>query len=761
MNSTATAARNYVTKGWKPIQVHPGEKRPIGDDWQKQRHTLENVDAAFPRVTNIGLLLGEPSGGLVDVDIDHELAHSCKHLLPETGMVHGRTGSPSSHNWYQIEGTPPPTTQFKDPINGKMIIELRSTGGQTVVPPSRYTSGDTHLDLRWESFDTPGKVTGEDLLRAVARVASITLVAEHWPQQGSRHVAALALAGTLLRGGCTIEDAQDFIEGVCVAAGDDEVKDRLAAVASTAERIAAGEMTTGAPTFADLTDEKIVSTIQRWLGLKQAACPGGWDTPILFDQIKTPEIPASLLPGVYGDFAKALADAAEIPEALAVVTVLGTISATVAKRIEVAPISGWTEPVNIYAMVVLPPANNKSLVIRNCTHPIDTWEFNKRLALEPSILNARSERKNQESQILSKRAKAAKTSDQIAQAKLFSEVKKLEAELTVVPVAPQIYLNDVTPETLATAVCEQGGRIALISDEGGIMETMGGLYNSGHANYDILLKGIDGGRVRLKRKDKDLDINPIVTIVLVVQPQVLRNMSDRKALQGRGLMERFLFVLPQSQLGYRTLVGSPIPKVIAKGYNEAVQRLLNIQPQVEFGVEQPRRLTLTDDARAAWQLFRHEVEPMLRPDGKLSPCLGWGGKLVGFSLRIAGLMHVAEFGESKLQISVDTMENALALARLLIDHALAAFGQMQDDQGIEDAKAILSWITYTGDSQFRRTDCLRKFHGRFTSKKRFEAALSVLIDRSIISSVRIETTSPGKRGTMLYDVNPALFDQNQ
>ena len=29
--------------------------------------------------------------------------------------------------------------------------------------------------------------------------------------------------------------------------------------------------------------------------------------------------------------------------------------------------------------------------------------------------------------------------------------------------------------------------------------------------YDILLKGIDGGRVRLKRKDRDLDINPYLT----------------------------------------------------------------------------------------------------------------------------------------------------------------------------------------------------------------------------------------------------------
>jgi hypothetical protein len=276
-----------------------------------------------------------------------------------------------------------------------------------------------------------------------------------------------------------------------------------------------------------------------------------------------------------------------------------------------------------------------------------------------------------------------------------------------------------------------------------------------------LLKGIDGGRMRLKRKDRDLDVNPILTIALVVQPQILHNMSDHKALQGRGLRERFLFVLPQSRLGYRTLETAPVPSDIATAYHQAMQQLLDIEPKFDCGIELPRRLTLASDAKAAWQSFRHEVEAMLRPDGKLSPCQGWGGKIVGFSLRIAGLMHVAEHGESKLQIDVGTMQNALAMARLLIDHALAAFGQMQDDQPTEDAKALLAWITQAGATSFRRSDCLRKFHGRFTTKKRFDAALAVLVDRSIIGPVRAETTTAGKRGTMLYDVNPALFDQNQ
>src|SRR5438105_3848356 len=54
-----------------------------------------------------------------------------------------------------------------------------------------------------------------------------------------------------------------------------------------------------------------------------------WDAPILFDEFETADIPASLLPGIFGEFAAALAFATETPEALSVMTVLGVISTAI------------------------------------------------------------------------------------------------------------------------------------------------------------------------------------------------------------------------------------------------------------------------------------------------------------------------------------------------------------------------------------------------------------------------------------------------
>ncbi|MCC6144994.1 MAG: DUF3987 domain-containing protein [Candidatus Hydrogenedentes bacterium] len=762
------AALAFMKRGWSPTPIRRGQKTPVLPDWNKELLGHDDVARAFNAQSNIGLVLGEASGGLVDVDIDHPLAIRFASLLPPTDMRHGREGLPTSHYWYQIDGDIPKTSQFKDPVTGNMIIELRSTGGQTVVPPSRYQGNGNGVQLVWDQYGKPGMVTASELIEAVSQVAALTLLADRWNHLQSRHVAAMALAGMLLRGGFSQERTEEFIDAICDAANDDEEEDRVRCVAYTAEKIAAGEPATGTPALAEMMDEKVVAAVQKWLGLKRVSFPAPgsesetaaiWDTPLPFDTIVTPDIPASLLPGGYGDFASALSVATETPEPLALMCVLGILSTACSRRFSVQVQTGWIEPLNIYIMVALPPAHNKSSVTRAATHPIDAWESDARQAIQSGILQARSSRKNEEALIASMRGKASKCADATKRQQMFAEVARLESQLTEIPVSPQLYLNDVTPETLATAVCEQNGRIAIISDEGGIMEIMAGLYSKGHANYDILLKGIDGGRVRLKRKDRDIDVNPYITMLLVVQPQIIRNMAGQNAFQGRGLLERFLYILPRSNLGYRTLEQKPIPVPLQEQFERGIRLLLDMPPVIEHGHEFPRILTLSDGARKIWQDFRHEVEAALRPDGTLYPCLGWGGKIAGFTLRIAGLLQVAEHGGSILSIDSTNMGRAVTLARLLIDHALAAFGLMREDEAMEDAKAIDAWIVQTGEASFRRTDCLRKLHGRFTGKKRFDAALSVLIDRNIISPQRQETTTEGKRATTFHDVNPLIFDR--
>lgn len=265
------AARAYLARGWQVVPVPRGHKAPRLPGWPALRLTAAELDRCFDGSAggNIGLLLGRPSGGLVDVDLDSaEAVALARQFLPATAAVFGRAGKPSSHRLYRCEVLPP-TTQYRDP-DGTMLVELRADGCQTIVPPSQHPSGEP---VRWESAAEPARVEGGGLAAAVRRLAAAALLARHWPAPGSRHEAALALAGALVRAGWTAPEAAAFIEAVAHTAGDDEPRDRARAALDTALRHDSGHATTGLRTLARLAGSEAVRRLMQWLGLRESRGP--------------------------------------------------------------------------------------------------------------------------------------------------------------------------------------------------------------------------------------------------------------------------------------------------------------------------------------------------------------------------------------------------------------------------------------------------------------------------------------------------------
>jgi P4 family phage/plasmid primase-like protien len=132
------------------------------------------------RQTNVGVLLGEPSGWLIDIDLDHPRAvELAAQFLPSTPAVSGRPGKPRSHWWYRV--TAPVQTHKRPQTQLGMIVELRSTGGQTVIPPSVHPSGEA---TDWDAATTigdiplPADVDPEILIKAVDSLADAVCLAE-------------------------------------------------------------------------------------------------------------------------------------------------------------------------------------------------------------------------------------------------------------------------------------------------------------------------------------------------------------------------------------------------------------------------------------------------------------------------------------------------------------------------------------------------------------------------------------------------------
>src|ERR1700682_249756 len=162
--SVLVAARAFLRRGWQPVPIPRGQKGPRLKSWQTFRWAENDLPSHFCSGGNIGILLGEASGNLVDVDLDvPEAIVVSVGLLPPTGRVHGRRAKPNSHWWYVSAGLIQPE-KFAD-LDGTCIVELRSTGQQTIAPPSIHPSGEP---IYWEREGDPAVVDGELLRRTVA-----------------------------------------------------------------------------------------------------------------------------------------------------------------------------------------------------------------------------------------------------------------------------------------------------------------------------------------------------------------------------------------------------------------------------------------------------------------------------------------------------------------------------------------------------------------------------------------------------------------
>lgn len=171
------AAREYVRRGWSVVPVPFKKKRPVLKEWEQLRLGENDLDQYFDQPANIGLILGEPSGWLVDVDLDCSEARAiAANYLPATSAKSGRAGAPESHWWYIAEGAK--TVQHRDPITKQMIVELRSTGGQTVVGPSIHPTGQQYDVLTGE----PAVVSAAELTACVAELARQVITLRHGNQ---------------------------------------------------------------------------------------------------------------------------------------------------------------------------------------------------------------------------------------------------------------------------------------------------------------------------------------------------------------------------------------------------------------------------------------------------------------------------------------------------------------------------------------------------------------------------------------------------
>jgi DNA polymerase I-like protein with 3'-5' exonuclease and polymerase domains len=746
----------YLAKGIVPIPVPRGSKRPVLHKWQNLRPAAGDLDALFRDENgNVGLLLGEPSGGLIDADLDSpEAVAVADAFLPPTGWISGRPSSPRSHRWYKTDAPPARAQQkYEDPreLDGsdrKVLCELRSTGGQTLAPPSVHPSGEA---ISWYECNTPAHVSARDLHSAVARVASAALLARYWPRKmGTRQDAALGVAGGLLRAGWNERDVEALLRATATAAGDDEIEMRVNAVGRTARKIAVGDKATGWPSAGKAlgaNGEAVIRAVRDWVGLPEKSAGGQAKdaTPRRMPEPYRP-FPTSALPEPLVSVVRQGAASLGCDDSFLALPALSVTAALIGTYRGIRLKRDWTEPGVVWTAVVADSGTLKSPAQQMIVGPV--FRIQKRQLQEYRV------------------AIAAYNSDLLSYKAAEREAKKGGADPGNPPDEPvlrRVVCSDITVEKLG-AILEGNPRGVLVTrDELAGWLGSFGRYKAKGAGSDLplWLEAFRAGPWLIDRKSAERQTlyipHAAVSVTGGIQPGILAQYLTPDYLES-GLFARVLLAMPPKQP--KRWSEDEVHPDVWNSYEELIERLLTLEPDRDASLDPvPFVVRLSPDAKSAWVAFYNEwATEQAAVEGELAAALS---KLEAYCARFALLHHTV----SKLTKGEDccdpvepaSIEAGAALTRWFAAETRRIYTVLAESAEERDVRRLIDFIRSRG-GRITVKALQRSNSRKYPTAEDSEKALDALVEKGLAQWEERTVSERGGRPTrdcVLMSVDPS------
>ncbi|MBE9913679.1 DUF3987 domain-containing protein [Paenibacillus donghaensis] len=508
-----------------------------------------------------------------------------------------------------------------------------------------------------------------------------------------------------------------------------------------------------------------------------------------FEAYSVPTFPLDIFPRWLRDYVGAVATFSQTPADAAAMMALTSVAMAVHRRYKLEVFPGFTEPLCLYSIIALPSANRKSEVFSKMMAPIYAYEESLREEMVGAISKRKAEiewLKGQKASLLTDIRKG----NLDAQFQLEEIQKKLDTTKELF--SPSLIKQDITAEKLVQAMSENHNRMGVLSAEGGVLDIVAGLYSDKKTNVDIFLKGHSSEHYAYDRKNGGSAYlkSPTLSVGLLVQNDHLQRVLTNSALNGRGLFARFLYSIPDSQLGTRKARSTPIPPAVRETYHEMMTRLLKrkplppadnidqaslsdyvtkaVQGNVYDEEELSQTIRLSQEAIEVYERLFDKNEPRLHPSNTdlTSALKAWAGKLVGQIMRIAGLLHMAEHADQEElpeEVAASTVEAAARLEEYFYAHALKAFGQASEGVHVEKQKYILQALVKAQGNDtlikwFTRTKIWNLLKRKGYAKVSYmDKDLQELVDRNYLLVQHVERHGNGRDSTM-YGLNPKAIE---
>lgn len=727
--SVFAAAQTYTRRGWCVLPVaYRGKMPTAGEGWQQLRLTEADLPSQFRGRSNIGVLLGAPSGGLVDIDLDHQLAvEMAPQFLPATPAVFGRSGKLRSHWLFRTSG-PVETKRLASKAAGT-IVEIRSTGSQTVFPPSVHESGEP---IEWEpAAGEPADVDAEELLACVERLAAAVRARLGEGEQQPTRLPTVTPVGQC--GGSDIERrALAYLDkmpaGISGQLGHNPTYAAAVAMVHgfglSPERALTLLLDHYNPRCEPPWSEKELEHKVTDAAEKQHSKPYGWLRDQKPDELREPgsgfansqlaknanplplpvgdvpddvpdwvPFPVDSLPEPLAGYVRLTADAVGCDESLLAAPLLVQCAAAVgnARRVQLKP--GWTEPAILWCAIVAESGGHKSPALERGFESLDKVQRREMRKYEQAMEDYKAELASHKASQKSKKGNATPPPEP--------------------PVATRYITTDSTIESLALLLKHNDRGLVLKCDELSGWLGSFGRYSKNAGALAEAGKWLElfGGRSLII--DRKTSTPPTIyvprascSVIGGIQPAILSQLLTQD-FENNGLCARLLTLNPPRRKQVWSERG--IPKAARDEMDSLIDRLLALemsQPEIDVLSDddwkpeepEPVDLVLSPEAKRLWvSFFNQHCDEQYSMSGGLAArwqkLLGYAGR---FALVCYSVRSVAAGGDATGPIDPESMQAGIDLARWFGRESQRCLSIRSESDDDRELRLLKEWIAGRG-----------------------------------------------------------------
>lgn len=418
------------------------------------------------------------------------------------------------------------------------------------------------------------------------------------------------------------------------------------------------------------------------LGIAPSSTPEeGQESPTLWPPLEAfdsdlPALPLDGLPPVLRNIVVETAEAFQVPSDMVLNHAIGILSSAPYGTVQCEVRKGWIVPLQLATLSLTRSGEKKSPTNNVLKKPIAEVEKDRRKRDVAARIRHKAAVEIQSAKVEalklalrpSKNASAAPGADgRSPEDEYLTEKIKLD-----MMESPQLrwasIMDDVTPEALGVRLGNTyTGAGLILSDETSIFAHAVG-SGRGASKSDkakVYLQAISGVTIDSERVTREGEYaeSPALSIAAMLQPELYeRIIRSNPELVSSGLIPRFLLVNPKSRVGSRKSSPDPVSDETLQAWCDAVTRICKVAEEyVEAHLEEqrkkaesdptaihfteqvpPRLMEVSRIGQAYLDIYAGELEPQLKPQGRLESITSWCSKSPTFIAQIAALFTLLD-----------------------------------------------------------------------------------------------------------------------